>query len=124
MIKILKHGKNPRLKTTCPECGCEFEFAESDLKVDGTVCLTTYPCQFKRYVMCPECGKVIFHDTTISPDLNEIVMDPNINLEYYVATDHCASCPNNGGPKDAFGNPVAGDSPCDYSPHSKKRVTC
>lgn len=39
-------------------------------------------------------------------------------------SDPCDTCPNKGGPKDVFGNPVAGDSPCQWCPHYKYRVTC
>lgn len=63
-IKVIKHGtkKFPQ-NCTCPECHCEFTFESEDLRIDYSLCLTTYPVQYRRYVICPDCGKRIYIDT-------------------------------------------------------------
>ena len=117
-IKILKHGKKQKFTKTCPDCGCEFEYEIEDLKTDYSICLTSYPGRYNRYVLCPECGFKIIHDTI----MNE--MPRPLDIIYTNNTDPCEGCINKDGPKDAFGNPVAGDSPCQWCPNSKTRVTC
>lgn len=68
-IKIIKEGKleNYRFTKTCPICGCEFEYELCDLKkeYDYSVCLTTYPAQYRyiRYVECPCCHERVTHDS-------------------------------------------------------------
>lgn len=50
MIKILKHGKKySKFQLTCPFCGCEFEYEESDLEDDS-------------FIRCPDCGAIIDHN--------------------------------------------------------------
>ncbi len=50
MIKILKHGKkHSKFQLTCPFCGCEFEYEESDLEDDS-------------FIRCPDCGAIIDHN--------------------------------------------------------------
>lgn len=50
--------------------------------------------------------------------------DPTKDINIYPSkTNPCEGCPNHGGPKDAFGNPVVGDSPCTWCPHYPFRVT-
>ena len=39
-IKIIKQGKTKFTKI-CPDCGCEFEHDQEDVKVDYSSCLTT-----------------------------------------------------------------------------------
>lgn len=65
-IKIIKEGKITKFRKTCPDCGCEFEYDESDVLTDYGVCLTTYPPQYNTYVACPCCKKHILHGTTQS----------------------------------------------------------
>lgn len=38
-------------------------------------------------------------------------------------TDPCLECPYHGGVKDVFGNPIVGDSPCQWCQHYKWKVT-
>lgn len=47
---------------------------------------------------------------------------PQTSRTYYWNDSPCETCPNNGGPKDPFGNPVAGDSMCEYCKFYKWRV--
>ena len=70
--------------------------------------LTTYPCQFHRYVKCPECGDRIYHDTTSL----EVPTPPKI---YYLnggldTFPDCATCPNRPDPN----KPIIGDTPCTW----------
>ena len=67
MINILKHGNKKKFTVTCPDCGCEFEYETEDLKADYSLCLTSYPGQYRRYIVCPECGKMIYHDSILEP---------------------------------------------------------
>ena len=43
----------------------------------------------------------------------------NINI---TTNDPCDSCPNKGGPKDGLGNPIAGDSPCQWCPNNPMKI--
>lgn len=72
MIKIIKQGKITRFKKTCQDCGCEFEYEASDLIMDYNVCLTTYPPKYNTYVVCPCCGKRVYHGTTQAVDLKDL----------------------------------------------------
>lgn len=108
MIKILKEGKTVKFTKTCPKCGCEFEYDVEDLQTDHTIALTTYPCQFSRYVICPWCGEHIFHDYTTEGPFKF----PNI---IYTTTNgyempDCDKCINKPDPL----HPVVGDSPCTW----------
>lgn len=47
--------------------------------------------------------------------------DPRFNQ---ASQPNCETCPYKGGLKDAFGNPVIGDSPCDFCPSNPLRVIC
>lgn len=118
MIKVIKHGNKPKFTKTCPHCGCEFEYEVEDLKTDYSMCLTSYPGQYHRYILCPDCGERIEHDTVRQswPKMPEVIYTNN--------TDPCEGCPNKGGLKDALGNPIAGDSPCQWCSKSPFRVTC
>ena len=66
-IKIIKQGKTKFTKI-CPDCGCEFEYEQEDVKVDYSSCLTTYPCMHEIYVICPCCGKHLHHGYTETID--------------------------------------------------------
>ena len=65
-IKIIKQGKQTKFTKICPDCGCEFEYEQEDVKVDynSCSCLTTYPCKHETYVVCPCCGKHLHHGYT------------------------------------------------------------
>lgn len=102
-IKIIKQGKTTKFTKTCPRCGCEFEHEEEDLKVDYSFCLTTYPCQFSAYVICPCCGKHLHHGYVSNP--NVIYTTPTVFNDL-----DCEKCPCRPDPE----KPVAGDSPCDW----------
>lgn len=120
-IKIIKEGKKQKFTKTCEDCGCEFEYESEDLHTDYSICLTSYPAQYNTYVICPCCGKHIHHWYTQTPWYPNY---PNIiytNTGSYDTLD-CDKCPNKGGLKDALGNPIAGDSPCDWC--IKRIVTC
>lgn len=91
-IKIIKQGKQTKFTKICPDCGCEFEYDDSDLNVDYSVCLTTYPPQYNTYVVCPCCGKRIYHGTTKAAD--PTIASPKI---YYTDTQYahdCDKCPD------------------------------
>ena len=60
-IKVIKQGKITKFTKTCPDCECEFEYEQDDIKVDYSCCLTTYPCKYGTYVICPCCGKHLHH---------------------------------------------------------------
>ena len=123
-IKVIKHGKEKKFTITCPDCECEFEYELCDLCIEPGICLTSYPPKYRRFVRCPECGKRIFHDFLCEdiPDFNNVMLTTqNIND---TKNDPCETCPNRDGPKDAFGNPVVGDSPCQWCQHYKWRMTC
>ena len=50
-IKVIKHGAKV-FKAICPICGCEFEYEYEDLRRE---------CGFVKFVMCPDCGEMIYH---------------------------------------------------------------
>ena len=114
-IKIIKQGKITKFTKTCPDCGCEFEYEEEDLKVDTSMCLTTYPCQFSTYVICPCCGKHLHHGYISTTGYISTNISSYPNITYTVTKTgvkdlDCDNCPNRPDPE----NPVAGDSPCDW----------
>ena len=67
-IKIIKQGKQTKFTKICPDCGCEFEYEQEDVKVDHSCCLTTYPPKYNTYVVCPCCGKHLHHGYTETID--------------------------------------------------------
>ena len=83
MIKIIKEGKITKFKKTCPDCCCEFEYEASDLITDYSVCLTTCPPLYGTYVVCPCCGKHIYHRVASEPN--------SINMMLFKNTIDCAS---------------------------------
>lgn len=107
-IKIIKEGKITKFRKTCPDCGCEFEYEASDLSTDYSVCLTTYPPKYNTYVVCPCCGKRIYHGMTEAA--GSTIASPKI---YYTDTQYahdCDKCPNRPDP-----NKIAvGDTPCTW----------
>lgn len=63
-------------------------------------------------------------DTPISPSF-PFISPTDDNLRFNQASQpNCDTCPYKGGLKDAFGNPVIGDSPCDFCPSNPTRVIC
>lgn len=118
MIKVLKHGNKHKFTKTCSSCNCEFEFNEEDLVVDTSVCLTSMPPQYKRYIICPECGEKIFHDTIFDNNIhkNIILTDSTSNLT-------CEGCSwyeqfkNN-----PVTGPYVGDTPCTWC--NKRQPYC
>lgn len=52
MIRIIKHGNKRR--STCPNCGCVFEFGNQDITVRNLG-----RNEFNRYINCPECEEEI-----------------------------------------------------------------
>ena len=119
-IKIIKEGKKKEkeiFKKTCEKCGCIFEFEEEDLHIDYRLCLTTYPSQYQRYIICPCCGNRIYHDNVFEINLNDY---PKV---WYTTTNDfgwpdCATCPNKPDPL----HPVVGDSPCTWC--KKRQFYC
>ena len=110
-IKIIKEGKVTKFTKTCPDCGCEFEYETEDLHTDYSICLTTYPCQYNTYVICPCCGRHIHHGTTQAKDFTY----PNIiytNNKSDIFELDCDKCPNK--PDFKNGRPIIGDSPCTW----------
>jgi len=61
MSRIIKEGKLPVQRMTCPVCGCEFEYDKRDIgrETDYSVAQLTYPPQNKEslYVDCPYCDE-------------------------------------------------------------------
>ena len=107
-IRIIKEGKITKFTKTCPDCGCEFEYEAEDLQTDYSLCLTTYPCKFSQYVVCPCCGKHLFHGY-ISEDP---VRYPNIVYTTTGSYDmpDCDKCINKPDPAHL----VVGDTPCTW----------
>ena len=115
-IKIIKQGKTTKFTKTCPDCGCEFEYEPEDVKVDSSVCFTSYPAQYGTYVICPCCGKHLDHGyTTFTNTLNVSYTDSTVTG--FRALD-CEKCPYKPDPE----KPTAGDSPCDWC--IKRHFTC
>ncbi len=106
-IKIIKQGKMTKFAKACPDCGCEFEYEQDDIKVDYSCCLTTYPCQYGTYVICPCCGKHLHHGY-ITPAISSY---PNITYTTTATSwPDCDTCPNKPDPNKV----VVGDTPCTW----------
>lgn len=112
MIKIIKEGKKTKFIKTCPDCGCEFEYEAEDLQTDYTICLTSYPCKYNTYVICPCCGRHIHHGTTM------VEAWPIYTTTNGTDDLDCSKCPNRPDPN----KPVFGDTPCTWC--IKRRPTC
>lgn len=57
----------------------------------------------------------------------DVILEQPFDWEQYFSTskkDSCQTCPYHDGLHDVFGNPVVGDSPCQWCPNSKWRTTC
>lgn len=144
MIKIIKDGKKPiRYHTiyiiTCPDCGCEFECGLEDFKIEKTIDGNNIiTIDGNKIIMCPCCNKELNtknleHIGMIKEEMKEITPfipwkhdllskdgtypDPNYK-------DPCDTCPNRFGPRDGLGNPIVGDSPCQWCSHYKYKFTC
>lgn len=108
MIKIIKQGKTRMFAKTCQSCGCEFEYDDSDLNIDYGVGLTPSPPKYNIYVVCPCCGKRIYHGMTQSADPTIASPEPyHANAQY--AYD-CDKCPNKPDPNKI----TVGDTPCTW----------
>lgn len=115
-IKIIKEGKITKFTKTCPDCECEFEYEQEDIKVDHSVCLTSYPGKYGTYVICPCCGKHLNHGyvttTAISSYPNISDTTTEIGFKYLGFKDlDCDNCPCK---PNLLEYPVAGDRPCDW----------
>ena len=114
-IKIIKQGKMTKFTKACPDCGCEFEYEQDDIKVDYSCCLTTYPCQYGTYVICPCCGKHLHHGYT-TPAISSY---PNITYTTTTASwPDCDTCQFKPDPNKV----VVGDTPCTWC--KKKQLYC
>ena len=107
-IRIIKEGKKTKFTKTCPDCGCEFEYEAEDLCTDYSICLTTYPCQYNTYVICPCCGRHIHHGTTWAETTFPNITYTNTGTTY--GELDCDKCINKPDPQ----HPVVGDSPCTW----------
>ena len=116
-IKIIKDGKITKFRKTCPDCGCEFEYDASDMATDYGVCLTTYPPQYKTYVICPCCRKRIYHGMIQSSDLTTTLPKYYTDGQYTYDYD-CDECPNKPDPNKI----TVGDTPCTWC--KKKQPYC
>lgn len=119
-IKIIKEGKKKEkeiFKKTCEECGCVFEFEEEDLTTDYNFCLTSYPPQYHRYIICPCCGNRIYHDNVIEGGMNDY---PKV----YYTIDTLTSCEDCLYYQQMKDNPrlTVGDTPCTWC--KKRQVYC
>ena len=152
MVRILKPGKIVKKKTicklTCPYCGCEFEFEVEDFhkiekKLDGDAWINCPWChkeiKVKRSELETREEEIVEPDPIVIPSPT-IPFNPNPDYDpwrypdypdpfddwmhkYTPPKDPCADCPNKNGLTDLFGNPIVGDSPCQWCPHYKWRVT-
>ena len=95
-IKIIKEGKTGKFTKTCPNCGCEFEYGQGDIKYYGT------------YVICPCCGKHLPHNCYIAYYNNSHINYIPPKKRFIVT--NCDNCPNKPDPK----NVTTGDSSCDW----------
>ena len=150
-ITSIKEGKkeNYRFKTTCPICGCEFEYELCDLlkEYDYSVCLTSYPPQYRyrRYVECPCCREKVIHDSgcdfgknnhglfyTTTTNTTELTLseEEQRNKMFYVDYQNPGVVWNGGSNgeldcdkcpnKPNFnGKLVAGDTPCTWCPKNQ-----
>ena len=117
-IKIIKQGKQTKFTKICPDCGCEFEYEQEDVKVDHSCCLTTYPPKYNTYVVCPCCGKHLHHGYTETIDYScYSYPDVTYTTTSTWSTD-CDKCPDKPDPNKV----VAGDSACDWC--IKRQFTC
>ena len=108
MIKIIKPGKKKIYHATCEYCGCEFTYEGED-RHSSALSL----CPF--YAICPCCGERVYEPfITINP----------CTIPNTASSPNCENCPYKDGLKDAFGNPVVGDSPCDFCAHNPMKVYC
>lgn len=152
-ITIIKEGKleNYKFKTTCPICGCEFEYELCDLRkeYDYSMCLTSYPAQYRyvRYVECPCCHERVTHDSGhdfgknnhgliyTTTNINELTLSEKEARDKMFFVDYNnPSVVWNGGVNGELdcetcpnkpnfnGELVVGDTPCNWCP--KKQPTC
>lgn len=139
MIKIIKEGIKPKKMKTiwyfiCPECGCEFEcdlddFETLEKKLEGD-----------KSIHCPCCNNELHTNRnkytireeeikdTFNPDYDPWRYPgyPNLQGGQYPdpnIKDPCETCPNRFGPRDGLGNPTVGDSPCQWCPYYKFKLT-
>lgn len=130
MVKILKEGKKVHFTKTCPECDCEFEYSVKDVEVDYSLCLTSIPPKYHRYITCPWCGKKIYHDTIAENELGEapkifysIPTSVPSNTPTTITSGDCSDCIYY---QQVLNDPSkanqAGDSPCTWC--KKMQVTC
>ena len=122
-IKIIKEGKVKKFTKICPDCDCEFEYEQEDIKVDYSICLTSYPCKYNTYVVCPCCGKHLHHgytDTELPfPNYPNIIYTGNkTDIKSDTFELNCDTCPNKPNPN----KPIFGDSPCTWC--VKRQATC
>lgn len=117
MIKVLKHGNKQKYTKVCPECGCEFEYELSDVETDYSICLTSYPAQYNRFVRCPECGCHVHHDTTSS----DWPKWPNVIYTNAERSDDCEGCKIY---EDAKKGILGINDACYWCSKNKYRVVC
>ena len=132
-IEVIKHGRKKKEMATCPFCECEFTYEQEDVQYEdryiptwsitttGLISTYKYP-----YVICPDCGQRIYLQVTYDFYYNgqPLNVDQLNDLTSTGTFDPCKNCINKDGPKDAFGNPTVGDSPCQWCSHSPFKVTC
>lgn len=111
-IKVIKHGKKPKFKKTCLNCGCEFEYEQEDLVTDYNWNLTgtslSYPRRIRRVIICPDCGERLLHDMVIDQDWYPPTITYTTNLSTW---PDCATCPNRPDPNKPA---QVGDTPCTW----------
>ena len=117
MIKIIKEGKPIKFTKTCPDCGCEFEYEECDVTTDYSICLTSMPPRYNRYIKCPWCGKSIHHGYT-EPSTIPFTITDKLDVNWNVWPD-CETCPNKPDPNKI----VVGDTPCTWCPKNRPYCT-
>ena len=110
MKKIIKHG-NTHFKTTCPYCGCEFEYDSEDLEERNCWSLTSNSLlNGYKIVKCPDCGAEIYHSSS-----TDFPQYPKVTYSLNNYTDEwpdCETCPNK--PDFKNGKFIVGDTPCTW----------
>lgn len=86
-----------------------------------TTVTNSYNIDWRQYINEDAIPTLDFMDQfdNIKNDINIYI----ININGASTDDPCLTCPNRGGPRDVFGNPTVGDSPCQWCRHYKWRIT-
>lgn len=73
MIKIIKKGNKNHNKFTCPFCGCEFTYDESDIEEKIDFSTLTYPQRTIEVLTCPWCHYSTVRGTKYKDNLKLLI---------------------------------------------------